>query len=112
MPPQWFNLAESLVNDCAHDEGCPPLTFGNPVINNNDYLTLTDTFIARGEMLNEDHGNCLHFEGQKRLFAKVHEHPELRIAESPTDSFYLANLNTDLYLLYKVDSLRYKAMSC
>jgi hypothetical protein len=36
----------------------------------------------------------------------------MRIAGSPTDSFYLANLNTDLYSLSKVDSLRYKAMSC
>ncbi len=110
--PQWFTLVESPVTDCVQDEGCPPLNFGNPLINNDDYLTLTDTFIASGEMLNEDHGACLNFEGQKRLFAKLHEHPELRDEGSPIDSFYLINLNTDLYGMYKVDSLKYKAMSC
>jgi PKD repeat protein len=110
-PGPWFILAESLINDCEHDEGCPALTFGNPLINADDYLTMSDTFVARGELLIEDHGLCLNFESQKRLFGKLHEHPEIRIAESPTDSFYLANLNTDLYSLSKVDSIRYKAMS-
>jgi hypothetical protein len=110
--PEWFTLAEALVSDCEHDAGCPTLDFGNPLIDNNDYLSIIDTLISQGELLTADHGECLNFEGQKRVFAKLHEHPELRIEESPTDSFYLANLNTDLYLLYKVDSLRYKAMSC
>ncbi|MBV6472659.1 MAG: hypothetical protein JPMHGGIA_00917 [Saprospiraceae bacterium] len=108
----WFILTESLVNDCEQDEGCPVLNFGNPILNDDDLLTGSDTIIARGQLLFEDHGYCLNFEGQRRLFSKLHEHPELRITGSPTDSFYLANLNTDLYSLYKVDSLKYKAMSC
>jgi hypothetical protein len=110
-PPEWFTLAEALVSDCQHDAGCPTLDFGNPLVDNNDYLSIIDTLISQGELLTADHGECLNFEGQKRVFAKLHEHPELRIEESPTDSFYLANLNTDLYSLYRVDSLRYKAMS-